>query len=158
MKATARQLEVLRAIASESPPPTIRELGDKLGLTSTNGVQDHLNALRARGLVEWTPLKSRGLRLTDAGQRALGRKALTDKRLAEDRKTVLCYVPQHTPPREAWGRLEADHDQARTNVRRLAARIRATVGDHDDGCNRMFSNAPGDPCCETGRLLAEVDP
>lgn len=71
MKATARQLEVLRAIASESPPPTIRELGEKLAITSTNAVKDHLIALRARGLLEWLPFKSRGLRLTPAGRKAL---------------------------------------------------------------------------------------
>ena len=42
---TPRQLEVLRAIheaiVKNGWPPTIRELGEQLGIGSTNGVNDH---------------------------------------------------------------------------------------------------------------------
>jgi repressor LexA len=65
---TDRQLDVLRAISAwrekHDYAPTIRELGDRLGIDSTNGVQDHLKALRRHELVEWVPRSARTLRLT----------------------------------------------------------------------------------------------
>lgn len=65
---TARQLEVLRAIWSyfveRGHPPTVRELGARLGIRSTNGVMDHLYAIARKGLVDWSPKLSRTLRLT----------------------------------------------------------------------------------------------
>lgn len=64
---TPRQLQVLEAIASETRrlgmPPTIRELGDALGISSTNGVNDILKALERKGLVCRRPGKARGIRL-----------------------------------------------------------------------------------------------
>lgn len=68
---TSRQLEVLRAIhasvTSRGWPPTVREIGDQLGISSTNGVVDHLRALEKRGLLERGEMTARGLRITDAG-------------------------------------------------------------------------------------------
>lgn len=76
---TNRQREVLAAIDDflrrEGMPPTLRELGDALGIRSNNGVWDHLRLLARKGLVERVPLRSRGLRLTEAGGAAIaGRK------------------------------------------------------------------------------------
>ncbi|QSQ14080.1 hypothetical protein JY572_38160 [Myxococcus landrumensis] len=69
-----RQLEVLGWIitltATKGFPPSIRELGDKLGIKSTNGVNDHLKALASRGLLERTKATSRGLVATVAGKSA----------------------------------------------------------------------------------------
>lgn len=69
---TTRQLVVLRRIAEErrrrGHAPTIRELGDALGIRSTNGVADHLRALKRRGLVTWAPSKGRTLDVTPAGR------------------------------------------------------------------------------------------
>lgn len=74
---TARQLEVLRWIAdsteSHGYAPTIREIGDALGIVSTNGVVDHLKALARKGAVTSSPIKSRTLRVTPAGQEVLRR-------------------------------------------------------------------------------------
>jgi repressor LexA len=72
---TDRQLEILRFIAQETQvdgfPPTIREIGDELGITSTNGVADHLKALVRKGFLELRPrARARGLKLT---LRGLGR-------------------------------------------------------------------------------------
>nr|AGS52731.1 SOS-response repressor and protease LexA [uncultured bacterium contig00069] len=39
-------------IRSRKYPPTIREIGDKFGIKSTNGVRDALNALEKKGLIK----------------------------------------------------------------------------------------------------------
>ena len=68
---TARQLEVLEAITrltrEEGYPPTIRELGAALEIASTNGVMDHLRALRKKGHLAWVPGRSRTLRVLRTG-------------------------------------------------------------------------------------------
>lgn len=62
-KLTDRQATVLEMIASHIEevgyPPTIRELGDALGISSTNGVNDHLKALEKKGYLERESSKSR---------------------------------------------------------------------------------------------------
>ena len=72
---TDRQLEVLGLLAGwiqrVGHAPTIRELGQALNNTSTNGTADHLKALRGRGLVTWTPRTARTLAITPAGRRWL---------------------------------------------------------------------------------------
>src|SRR5919205_3081919 len=74
---TDRQLEVLRFIATEIEergyPPTIREIGEALGIASTNGVNDHLKALEKKGFLTRDPVKSRALIPTDEAREALGR-------------------------------------------------------------------------------------
>jgi repressor LexA len=72
---TERQREILDFIREwtqrQKYPPTIREIGDGLGISSTNGVNDHLLALQKRGLVAWQPHCNRTLRLTSAGHSVL---------------------------------------------------------------------------------------
>ncbi len=62
-KLTDRQATVLKVIARHIQdvgyPPTIRELGDKLGISSTNGVNDHLKALERKGYLKREDSKSR---------------------------------------------------------------------------------------------------
>ena len=69
---TARQAEVCAVVLSftrrHGYAPTVRELGELLGITSTNGVNDHLEVLKEKRLLTWTPKKSRTLRLTASGQ------------------------------------------------------------------------------------------
>jgi repressor LexA len=73
---TDRQLEVLRFIAQEIDdrgyPPTIREIGEALGIASTNGVNDHLKALEKKGFLVRDPVKSRALTPTSHAREALG--------------------------------------------------------------------------------------
>src|SRR5690349_15194704 len=73
---TDRQLEVLRFIATEIEargyPPTIREIGEALGIASTNGVNDHLKALEKKGFLVRDPVKSRALTPTSHARDALG--------------------------------------------------------------------------------------
>ena len=46
---TDRQKEVLdfiqESIGTRGYPPTLREIGERMGIRSTNGVNDHLKAL-----------------------------------------------------------------------------------------------------------------
>lgn len=71
---TPRRVDVLRAISAASSahghPPTYRELADRLGIKSTNGIAEHLVALQRLGLVRWSARKGRTLTLTPSGQRA----------------------------------------------------------------------------------------
>lgn len=64
---TERQKTVLGYIDSHIKqhgfPPTIREIGLHLGIKSTNGVNDHLNALQKKGFLTRAEGKSRTLQL-----------------------------------------------------------------------------------------------
>lgn len=77
---TARQQFVLnvieRAIEQNGYAPTYREIGDAVGIRSTNGVHDHLTALERKGYLALSSgTKARSLRVlkpqnkpvTDAG-------------------------------------------------------------------------------------------
>ena len=63
---TDRQKAVLDfigcSIESRGYPPTLREIGEHMGIRSTNGVNDHLKALEKKGYLERENLKSRALR------------------------------------------------------------------------------------------------
>jgi repressor LexA len=62
---TERQQRVLSFIEAQIKkhgyPPTIREIGRHLGIKSTNGVNDHLNALERKGFIKRQDHKSRTL-------------------------------------------------------------------------------------------------
>jgi repressor LexA len=68
---TQRQREILdfisRRIHEQGYPPTIREIGEEMGIRSTNGVNDHLKALERKGFLKREGLKSRALRPVGAG-------------------------------------------------------------------------------------------
>lgn len=51
-------------ISSSGQPPTLREIGAKFGITSTNGVRTHLDALVKKGYLKREGFISRGLELT----------------------------------------------------------------------------------------------
>src|SRR6266478_2282305 len=63
---TDRQKAVLEFISGSIDhrgyPPTLREIGEHMGIRSTNGVNDHLKALEKKGYLEREDLKSRALR------------------------------------------------------------------------------------------------
>ncbi|HJL43164.1 MAG TPA: transcriptional repressor LexA [Myxococcales bacterium LLY-WYZ-16_1] len=66
---TPRQRQILdfitRRIDDQGYPPTIREIGEEMGIRSTNGVNDHLKALERKGFLRREGLKSRALRPVD---------------------------------------------------------------------------------------------
>ncbi len=66
---TRRQSEILQFIRERitrgGQPPTIREIGRKFGIKSTNGVRGHLSALIQKGYLKKRALVSRGLELSE---------------------------------------------------------------------------------------------
>jgi repressor LexA len=60
-----RQLDILRYIQRQLQdngyPPTVREIGEAVGLRSTNGVAEHLRALIRKGYLSKEDMKSRAL-------------------------------------------------------------------------------------------------
>lgn len=68
---TQRQQMVLdfirQSIHDRGYPPTLREIGARMGIRSTNGVNDHLRALERKGYLKREDMKSRALRPTDLG-------------------------------------------------------------------------------------------
>ncbi len=65
-KLTQRQEMVLgfiqASISDRGYPPTLREIGNYMGIRSTNGVNDHLRALERKGYLVREDMKSRALR------------------------------------------------------------------------------------------------
>ena len=66
---TTRQQQVLNvireSISDRGYPPTLREIGVRMGIRSTNGVNDHLRALQRKGYLTRDDMKSRALRPND---------------------------------------------------------------------------------------------
>lgn len=64
---TKRQASILRfiieSIRDYGYPPTIAEIGEQFGISSTNGVNDHLVALEKKGYIERSS-KARGIHVT----------------------------------------------------------------------------------------------
>src|SRR4029450_3678690 len=57
-----RILEVIRdAVADRGYPPSIREIGDAVGLTSTSSVHSQLEALQRKGFIRRDPTKPRAI-------------------------------------------------------------------------------------------------
>lgn len=67
---TSKQKAVLAYITESveeyGRPPTLREIGEEIGVPSTNGVNDHLRALERKGYIERDEMVSRGIRLVRA--------------------------------------------------------------------------------------------
>ena len=60
-------LDFLRAHARDHAyPPTVREIGLAVGLSSSSTVQNHLNSLEARGYIRRDPAKSRTVEVVHA--------------------------------------------------------------------------------------------
>ena len=63
---TKRQQQVFdyvtKSINERGYPPTLREIGKRMGIGSTNGVNDHLKALIKKGYLKRDHMKSRTLR------------------------------------------------------------------------------------------------
>jgi repressor LexA len=68
-KLTLRQSEVYRFIRERLTAcgyaPTVREIGARFGIRSTNGVADHIKALKRKGALVNQPSKSRTLQLAE---------------------------------------------------------------------------------------------
>ena len=76
-KLTHKQQAILnyikQEIAKKGHPPTIREIGARFGISSTNGVRTHLNALIKKGYLKKQKLISRGLELVQSITTGVGK-------------------------------------------------------------------------------------
>ncbi|MCH9685500.1 MAG: transcriptional repressor LexA [Deltaproteobacteria bacterium] len=121
---TQRQRQALQYISDclsdRGYPPTLREIGEHMGIRSTNGVNDHLKALERKGYLIREELKSRALRPVDFADKSttesnrddmevaiLGRVAAGDPILAEenviDRVVVDRYFLGAVKAKEVFG-------------------------------------------------------
>ncbi len=80
---TAKQRQIFDYIEGEitdrGHAPTIREIGLKFGITSTNGVRTHLTALIKKGYVKKQQFISRGLELSRPIANQIGRMPLVGR-------------------------------------------------------------------------------
>src|ERR1700693_5233257 len=64
--ATERQRRILEVIneftAERGYPPSVREIGERVGLSSSSTIHAHLKALEKRGLISRDPTKPRAMR------------------------------------------------------------------------------------------------
>ena len=71
-----KQLEVLRFIhervENKGYPPTVREIGEAVNLSSTSTVHGHLSRLEKKGWIQRDPTKPRAIELTITGLEKIG--------------------------------------------------------------------------------------
>lgn len=71
-----RQEDILRFIheqvTAKGYPPTVREIGEAVNLSSTSTVHGHLSRLEKKGLLQRDPTKPRAIELTEAGLEKIG--------------------------------------------------------------------------------------
>ncbi len=80
---TARQREILELISStvanRGYPPSVREIGDVVGLSSPSTVHSHLSSLAAGGFIRRDPSKPRAIEvIADDGAISVNRAAVRD--------------------------------------------------------------------------------
>ncbi len=87
---TDRQKEILtfiqRTTEERGFPPTIREIGEEMSISSTNGVNDHLKALERKGYLTRGEQQSRSLVPTRRARMVLGlgaKKSLIEQNLVD---------------------------------------------------------------------------
>lgn len=98
---TKRQTQILafiqKEVAASGMPPTVAEITAAMGVSSTNGIRQHLQALARKGAVELVPNASRGIKLLgdfaeDNGLPIVGRVAAGSPILAEEHIEDYCQV------------------------------------------------------------------
>lgn len=72
---STKQLDILKFIYEKQQqrgyPPTVREIGDGVGLASSSTVHGHLTRLQNKGFIQKKAEKTRAITVTDAGLQAL---------------------------------------------------------------------------------------
>ncbi|MGF3066059.1 transcriptional repressor LexA [Facklamia sp. P12945] len=93
IKITTKQLNVLQSIYEllneNGYPPTVREIGARVGLSSPSTVHGHLDRLEESGLIERSASKTRTIEITALGIKKLGIKS--------DKVPLLGYVAAGAP-------------------------------------------------------------
>jgi len=63
--------EILKTVRERGYPPTVREIGEAVGLSSPSTVHSHLNALMNAGYIRKDPTKPRAIEVIDTGHSEL---------------------------------------------------------------------------------------
>jgi len=107
-KLTERQSQILEfireTVAVSGMPPTVAEITAAMGVSSTNGIRGHLQALERKGAIELVPNASRGIRLLDQpeseqaqlGLPVVGQVAAGSPILAQEHIEDYCRVDNDT--------------------------------------------------------------
>lgn len=69
---------ILRTVAARGYPPSVREIGDAVGLSSPSTVHSHLSALVKAGYLRRDPTKPRAIEVLDPGDTDLRRAPVRD--------------------------------------------------------------------------------
>jgi repressor LexA len=69
---------ITETIQEHDRAPTIREIGERFGIASTNGVRYHLSVLEERGYIKRRKAISRGIEWREHHARPLGRTGVTE--------------------------------------------------------------------------------
>ena len=103
-KLTRRQSQVLEfireTVVDSGMPPTVAEITAAMGVSSTNGIRGHLQALERKGAIELVPNASRGIRLRglpeQPGLPVVGQVAAGSPILAQEHIEDYCRVDNDT--------------------------------------------------------------
>lgn len=109
---------ICESIEDRGYPPTLREIGLKLGIRSTNGVNDHLRALERKGYLTREDMKSRTLRPTASTLRLVGELSSSEG-YAEGSAAEVSDVESHHDPIAHTRRAEAANDDETIEVQIL---------------------------------------
>ena len=75
-KLSSKQMNVLRSIyelvEASGYPPTVREIGERAGLSSPSTVHGHLDRLEEKGMIDRDAAKTRTIEITELGLSTLG--------------------------------------------------------------------------------------
>lgn len=98
---------ILNSIEYDQHCPTVREICEEVGLSSTSTVQSHLNKLIELGYLERIDNKSRALKITDLARRI--NKGLNDdtEHTATNRRNDFEFLGQHIRPIPLVGAVQA---------------------------------------------------
>lgn len=84
---TSKQKQTLdyieQSINDRGYPPTVREIGKELKLTSTSTVVGHLMKLETKGFIKRNPSSPRAIELIQKKERSIKVSDLSDKQLGE---------------------------------------------------------------------------
>ncbi|MCL4304364.1 transcriptional repressor LexA [bacterium] len=112
---TEKQQRALKFIQTEihekGRPPTLREIGSEIGVSSTNGVRYVLDALVRRGYLGRSPMLSRGIELTERSMVQTARSSTRDVPILG---RIAAGVPI-TATENIEGRVSADRSIAPTD-------------------------------------------
>jgi repressor LexA len=74
-KLSERQQEILEflrdSVMEHGYPPSVREIGEAVGLSSSSTVHSHLNSLEDKGFIRRDPSSARALTIVDQGEKAV---------------------------------------------------------------------------------------